>query len=59
MFYIKGKNYVHVDGWQFAGGMLGIFPIVAEVKDLSKIITGDTKVVHKGKGDKAGRHVLS
>lgn len=33
---ISGKNYVHVEGWQFAGGMLGIFPKVTEVEDLSK-----------------------
>lgn len=32
---IQGKNYVNVEGWQFAGGMLGIMPRVVEVKDLS------------------------
>lgn len=33
---IMGKNYAHVEGWQFAGGMLGLFPRVKEVKDISK-----------------------
>lgn len=36
---IKGKNYVHVEGWQFAGGMLGLFPQVVDVKNV-----GDDKV---------------
>ena len=32
---IKGKNYVHVEGWQFAGASMGLFPIVEKVEDLS------------------------
>lgn len=32
---IVGKNYAHVEGWQFAGGMMGLFPKVSEVTDLS------------------------
>lgn len=32
---IQGKNYVHVEGWQFAGGMLGLMPIITETIDLS------------------------
>lgn len=32
---IVGKNYAHVEGWQFAGGMMGLFPRVTEVTDLS------------------------
>lgn len=32
---IQGKNYVHVEGWQFAGASLGIFPVVKEVTDVS------------------------
>jgi hypothetical protein len=32
---IANKNYAHVEGWQFAGGLMGLFPIVTEVKDLS------------------------
>lgn len=33
---ISGKNYVHVEGWQFAGGMLGIMPLVTSIEDVSK-----------------------
>ena len=33
---IKGKNYVMVEGWQFAGGMLGLVPRVVEVKQMAK-----------------------
>lgn len=32
---IKGKNYVHVEGWQFAGGLMGLFSKVSEVENLS------------------------
>ncbi|MDE2015900.1 MAG: hypothetical protein KGI72_05255 [Patescibacteria group bacterium] len=32
---IKGKNYAHVEGWQFAGGLLGVLPMITEVIDLS------------------------
>ncbi len=31
---IAGKNYVMVEGWQFAGGLMGLFPRVVDVKDL-------------------------
>ena len=31
---IKDKNYVHVEGWQFAGGLLGTFPRVVKVECL-------------------------
>lgn len=34
--YIKGKNYVNVEGWQIAGAFLGIFPLVEKVEDLSE-----------------------
>lgn len=33
---IVGKNYVLVEGWAFAGGMLGLVPIVTKVEDISK-----------------------
>lgn len=33
---IKGRNYAHVEGWQFAGGLMGIFPIIKSVTDISK-----------------------
>lgn len=32
---IKGKNYAHVEGWQFAGGMLGLSPRIVSVENLS------------------------
>lgn len=38
---ISGKNYAHVEGWQFAGFLVGMYPIVESVEDLSK--TGEVK----------------
>lgn len=32
---IRGKNYVHIEGWQFAGGMLGLFPRIVEIENMS------------------------
>lgn len=32
---IQGRNYAHVEGWQFAGGLLGLFPRVNKVENLS------------------------
>jgi hypothetical protein len=32
---IVGKNYAHVEGWQFAGGIMGLFPKVKAVENLS------------------------
>lgn len=32
---IKGKAYAQVEAWQYAGLLLGLFPIVVETKDLS------------------------
>lgn len=32
---IVGKNYAHVEGWQFAGGMMGLYPKVISVENLS------------------------
>lgn len=32
---IAGKNYAHVEGWQFAGGLMGMFPKVKSVTNLS------------------------
>jgi len=31
---IVGKNYVMVEGWQFAGGMMGLFPRIVKVECL-------------------------
>lgn len=33
---IQGKDFVQVDGWQFAGSQLGIAPILISLTDLSK-----------------------
>lgn len=33
---IKGKSYVMVEGWQFAGGLLGLFPRVVRVEEMGK-----------------------
>lgn len=32
---IKGKNYVNVEGWEFAGASIGIYPVVKEVTNES------------------------
>lgn len=32
---IVGKEYAMVEGWQFAGGMLGLFPQIVKVENLS------------------------
>ncbi|WP_026463809.1 hypothetical protein [Adhaeribacter aquaticus] len=32
---IQGKEYVNVEGWQYAGSRLGILPVVAEVVNMS------------------------
>ena len=32
---IKGKNYVQVEGWQFAGGLIGTMPRIVAVEELS------------------------
>lgn len=32
---ISGKNYAHVEGWQFAGGLMGTYPRVVAVHNLS------------------------
>lgn len=42
---IKGKAYVHVEGWQFAGATLGLYPVV---KSLEQIINTDIKVGSSG-----------
>lgn len=32
---ISGKNYVQVEGWQFAGGLMGLYPRIKSVENLS------------------------
>lgn len=38
---ISGKDYVHVEGWQFAGGMLGLFAKIVSTKKID--IVGEIK----------------
>jgi hypothetical protein len=33
---IQGKNYVNVEGWQFAGGSMGLFPVVESCERLER-----------------------
>ncbi|MEO0304707.1 MAG: hypothetical protein ABIM64_05545, partial [candidate division WOR-3 bacterium] len=33
---IQGKNYVNVEGWQFAGGNMGLFPVVEKCERLNR-----------------------
>ena len=33
--HLQGKEYVNVEGWQYAGSRLGILPIVEELTNLS------------------------
>lgn len=43
---IGEKNFVHVEGWQFAGASMGLFPIIEKVEDISpkdKTFKYDTK----------------
>jgi hypothetical protein len=56
---IQGKNYTHVDAWQVSGGMLGLYPRVVKITDMSKpneikwlveveIINKDEKIISRG-----------
>jgi hypothetical protein len=40
---IAGKNYAHVEGWQFAGGLIGLFPRVVKVENISPETGGEKK----------------
>ena len=31
---ISGKNYAHVEGWGFAGSMLGLYPVITSVESI-------------------------
>ena len=60
---VKGKNYVLVEGWQFAGGLLGVYPVVTELKNISteKEIkySSVVKLTHKGEIVGAGGAICS
>lgn len=57
---IQGKQYVNVEGWQFAGSQLGVVPVLISLTDLSKdleykyraeveiVRLSDNKIVGKG-----------
>lgn len=32
---VKGKNFVNVEGWQFAGASMGIYPMLEKLEDVS------------------------
>jgi len=56
---ISNRNYAHVEGWQFAGGLLGLFPRITAVENLS---TGnevkwkaDAEIVNLKTGEIIGR----
>ena len=36
---IQGKQFVNVEGWQFAGASLGLMPIITATNDLSNETT--------------------
>lgn len=39
-----GKNYVYVEGWQFAGGLIGVVAQVVNVEDVSKQTAKGTEI---------------
>ncbi len=41
---IQGKDYVNVEGWQYAGARLGIFPVIEDVK---RIQSNDDEVKYQ------------
>ena len=55
---VKGKNYVLVEGWQFAGGLVGVYPVVEKLEDLSTDkqwkYKSSVKLTHKGETVGAG-----
>lgn len=47
---IAGKDYINVEGWQFAGMMMGLYPVVVELENLSRseqITTGGKSFLSK------------
>lgn len=49
---IAGKDYVMVEGWQFAGGLMGLFPQIVEVKELSSMRWSATAQIINSKTEK-------
>lgn len=58
---ISGKNYAHVEGWQFAGGLVGLFPKVVRVENISPEVGGEKKwlaeveIIDRKSGDTVSR----
>lgn len=51
---IQGKNYVNVEGWQFAGGLVGVYPMLESVEPMHNdtetfTVKGQEKKVYKYK----------
>lgn len=40
---IQGKNYVNVEGWQFAGATMGVLPVIKALENLSN----DTEIKYR------------
>lgn len=40
---IKGKNYVNVEGWEFAGASMGVMPMISKVENIST----DTEIKYR------------
>lgn len=49
---IVGRNYVMVEGWQFAGGLMGLFPQITEVREISSMKWMATAKIINTKTDK-------
>ena len=52
---IVGKDYVMVEGWQFAGGMMGLFPRIVKVENTSAgKWLAQAEIIDKKTGDVMG-----
>jgi hypothetical protein len=59
---IEGKKYVHCEGWTLAGAMLGLFPVITEIREeknpkgvkyiaTCEIRTSDGRTIAKGQSE--------
>ena len=54
----KEKAYVYVEGWQFAGGMLGLKPIITKVEELSENKwRAEAEIINRRNGEIEGRGI--
>ena len=52
---IQGKNYVHVEGWQFAGASMGLFPVVEKLEEVSEMkYRAEVKIIQLSTGNTIG-----